>query len=394
MSNEEKKMTKYERKLEARKQQEAQEKKSRMQGRLIAAAVALVIVAAVLYTVIAGSMEKKAAMTETYITVGEHEITRAAYDYYYYDMVNQYLTMYSSWIPYLGLDTSKDFAEQQYDETRTWKDAFDQMAVEQIQQVKALMDKAEAEGWDYDTTADYEDFLDQLEEGAKNMGVDVDYYLEGVYGEYAELDYIKPLVEESIKAAVYGDELYEDFRPTEDEIDAYYEENKADYDLVDYYQAIFKAEVAEDATEEERKAAMDEQKALAEEMKSRLDAGEDFETVCAEYFPEEVKEDNETPHLKKGYSSFSMMDTYSEWMLDESRTKGDSLVAEYADSDRYYVVQFVERNYDENCEEDISDELATEAMTEYLDTLMPSYEVVDTNGVLNYLTLPETTIEE
>lgn len=69
---------------------------------------------------------KYAAVHNTYVKIGDHEITKVEYDYYYNNAVNSYLSMYGSYLPYMGLDTSKDFAQQQYTDNMTWKDYFDQ----------------------------------------------------------------------------------------------------------------------------------------------------------------------------------------------------------------------------------------------------------------------------
>ncbi len=74
MDNTEKKMTKYDRKIEARKQQAEKERKEKLRGRLIAGGVVVLILAAVLYTNLSSVFAKRAAIKDTYIKVGNHEI--------------------------------------------------------------------------------------------------------------------------------------------------------------------------------------------------------------------------------------------------------------------------------------------------------------------------------
>lgn len=405
--SEEKKMTSYERKMEARKQQAAKEKKEQKRNTLITVAVAAVIVVAILAGVIATSVKKNNAVNATYITVGDYEVTKVEYDYYYYDVVNTYLNLYSGWLPYMGLDTSKDFAEQQYDENMTWKDAFDEMTVAQIQQVKALNDEAAAKGFVYDRLAeDYANSIAGLAEAAAAYGLNTKTYYKAVYGDYASEKNLKPFMEQNLIASAYSAELFEQNRPDEAAIDTYYEEHKAEYDLVDYYETAFVANVGSEYTDEQKQEAMDEKKALAEEMIARLDAGEAYETLCEEYFPttetEETEESEETEeteeakdkHFCEDHTSMYMRTATTEWLTDESRKAGDYTLIEDTEYSRYMVVQFVDRTYDETCREAISNTLATEKQQEYLNGIIEDYEVVDVKGELVYLTLPEASDAE
>ena len=79
--------------------------------------------------------------------------------------MNNYINTYGSFISYLGLDTSVDFDKQQYDETKTWKDYFDQMTVdEQIKPIFALLDEAQKNGFTYDAAEDYDAYVASIQE--------------------------------------------------------------------------------------------------------------------------------------------------------------------------------------------------------------------------------------
>ena len=129
--------TKYDRKMEARRQQKLKDERQAKLTKMIAAAVGIVIVAAIVFSIVSPIIKKNQTLSGTYVKVGEHELTKLEYDYYYETTVNNYLNSMSSILPYLGLDTSGDFSKQQYTETMTWKDLFDEMTVEQIKQTKA-----------------------------------------------------------------------------------------------------------------------------------------------------------------------------------------------------------------------------------------------------------------
>lgn len=401
--NGEKPMTKYDRKMEARRLQAEKEKKARIRAWITGGAVVAVILAAVLYSSLSGVFAKKAALNDTYISVGEHDLTKLEYDYFYSSIVNNYLTTYASILPYIGLDTSTDFSEQMYDENLTWKDAFDQMTVEQVRQIKALVDDAKKQNFDYDTDADYAAFQTDFAETADEAGVSEEEYYTAVYGTYATESNVAEFIKETLLASAYRDHLTEQNTPSDEDIDAYYEENKKEYDKVDYYAVAFAADVAEDASDDEAKAAMEKEKSRAEEMKRRLEAGEDFETLSEEYFPAEADEEEtgeeedadpeeteETEAHRKTTTYTYVADAYGDWLYDESRKSGDLTVAEDEENHTYHVVKFMERIYDEDSKENISSKLASEKVNEYVEALLSSYEVKDVKGDLKYLTVPKT----
>ena len=149
-ANSNKTMTKYDRKMQARQEAALKEKKRSFFTR-IGLLVALICVIVII--IIVPAMKKQGAKN-TFITVGNHEVSQIEYDYYYSTAVNQFLTMYSSVLPYLGLDTTKSFASQQYNDTMTWQDYFDQMAIDFLLESKVLADDAKATNFNHDVDAD------------------------------------------------------------------------------------------------------------------------------------------------------------------------------------------------------------------------------------------------
>ena len=131
--NTEKVMTKYDKKVQKRKEAELAAKKQKNKSRLINAAIIIVLIAIVAYFPI----RKTVALTSTYMQVVDYKVTELEYDYYYNLSVSNYINQYSYMLSYMGLDTTKDFADQQYGEYMTWEDFFQEAAVENIRQAKA-----------------------------------------------------------------------------------------------------------------------------------------------------------------------------------------------------------------------------------------------------------------
>lgn len=393
----EKVMTRYDRKMEKRRVEAEKERKSWIRFKVISLLIVAAVAVAVIFSAASSAYRRYDALNKTYVKIGEHELTRLEYDYYYSNAVNSYVSMYGSYVSMMGLDPNTDFAGQTYpgNENMTWKDYFDQLTVTQIQQVKAMVDDAAAKGFEYDDTEDMAAYDADFKAQAEAAGAEAGIYYSALYGEYATESRIKPFVRENLLAAAYYEHMIEENQPADEEITAYYEENKIMYDTVDYRSFTFTADLAEDATDEDKAAAMKELKAQAEEMKERRLAGEDFEALCAEYAPEDQKENygGETEgSLVEGGSYYMIPVSLSEWMYDESRKEGDIIAVEDTASNRYYVAEFVARSNDEEATRtSIGNMMADEVVSEYTAELALKYEVTDVAGELKYLTIPEET---
>lgn len=396
----EKVVTRYDRKMAKRKEEEEKERKSWLRFKVVSIALLVVVAAAALFSIGSSVYRKNKALNSTYVKVGEHELSRVEYDYYYNNAVNNYVTMYGSYAAMMGLDLNTDLAEQVYpaDERLTWKDYFDQMAMMQAQQVKALADDAAANGFEYDNTEDMASFDADFEAQAESAAVTADDYYSALYGDYATRSTIRPFVEENMLASAYYSHLVENNQPADEDVQTYYEENKEYYDTIDYRSLSFAAETEEDADDAAREAAMEEQRARAEEMLDRLDAGEEFEALCQEYAAEDQKENygGETDgSLTEGASYAAVPAVISEWMYDEARKEGDTAVLEVEGGTRCYVVEFISRENDpEATSQSIANMMANQTVTEMVTELVTKYEVTDVAGDMKYLTVEDETVAE
>ena len=383
------KMTNYDRKLQARREAEAKEKKQNIMTGIIAAAIVVCIIA----VLIVAPIMKKKAVYDTHVIVGEHEVSLMEYNYYYASTVNQFLNMYSSVLPYLGLDTSTSFAAQQYTEDLTWQDFFEHMTRGLIVETKTLVDAANANNFSYDVAADYAYYTASITSAAQTEGISEKQYYESFYGDYATKEALQPIMEEYLFGQAYYNSLLESNAPTDEEITAYYEENKKDYDTVDYRIFTISADVAEDADEATVTAAMDAAKVKADAMAERVKAGEDFAELCREYAPEDKKESyaDDNASLKEDFSYTSSNTLCNDWLFDEERAVNDVTVTANIASNSYYVVTFLGRTFDEAKREDISSTLASEAVATQLEVLVKDYVIKDTKG--NVIYTPGDTLE-
>lgn len=372
----EKQMTRYDRKLARRKEQEEKEKREARLLKIGGIAVAVVLVCAVAAAIAVPLYRKHQAVNGTYVTVGSHSVSRQEYDYYYYDLLNSYKTMLASFGGG-GVDFDGDLSTQMYSADQSWQQFFDEMTMEQLKRNKALNDKADADGFTYDDTEDYQSYTDSVSAAAENAGLSVEEYRKQIYGSYITADAAEKYAKQSLRANAYYEELAAQNAPSAEEIRQTYEADKASYDKVDYRSFAFTADIEEGASEEEIAQAMKEIQTRAEEMENRLRAGEDFNALCAEYAPEDQKESYQSEDSDKSLHSDT---TYSgvptalkEWMFDESR-KADDLTVQTDESSHYcYVAQFIERKYDETTEDTISSNLSHDRAEEIINSLVENY---------------------
>ena len=364
--------TRYDRKMEKRRKQKEKEEKEEKAAKIIGRILGIAIVAALVIIVGTSVFSRVSAVKGTYIQVGDATISKLEYDYYYNSTVNSYITSYGSILPYMGLDTSADFDTQAYSDNLSWKDAFDE-------------------------DSEYDSFLEGVKTAASEAGQSLSKYYKQAFGEYATPANTKDFVKESIVASAYYNKLLEDKAPTEDEIKAYYEENKIDYDKVDYKHYTFTADVSEDASEEEISKAMDEIKAKAEEMAKAREEGEDFEALCEEYNGTEAASEDDANaetaypyNEEQGKYCTSMSTLLSDWLFDDARQEGDVTVLTDEDAHKCYVVEFDSRYFDEADNDSISSTIASQRVSDYVDEIAKEYENVDGKGHLKYLTVEES----
>lgn len=392
----EKKMTKYDLKMQRRKEEELRQQRKARYSAIIGVVVVLLIVGVLGWKFYEGYQDKHG----TYVTVGDHDVQRSEYEYYYYSGINNLYSYYGNYLSYMGLDLSKPLDEQAYMESMTWKDYFDQHAVSQLKQVYALTDAAEAEGFEYDASADVDAFVESIETGAANANMSAADYLKSSYGTLATMDNVKSFVEKSSIATAYYNSIEDATEVTDAEVSAYYDENKDNYDSVDYLACKIAADMPEEETaaaeetttsaaeteadgetetagetaanqtettapetetagetetlsEEEKAAqeaekeaaeaaAMAEAKEKADEMLNQISDEASFEDLYADYATDTAVELRKTNTKKSSISPTGV----AQWLFDSARQAGDTTVIEDTTGNAYYVVYFIDRYLD------------------------------------------------
>ena len=370
---EQKVMTKYDRKVQKRKEEKEKEKKEER----ISTTIGIVVLVALVCLVASFPIRTYLATHETYVVVNGEAVNKVEFDYQYNLTKNNYITQYGSYLTYFGLDTSKDLSTQMYSDTLSWQDYFEQLAVDNLKQSKALKAAAAAEGFTYDTTDEYNTFKETIKASAEASGVSEKEYIRSIYGGYATMSRIEQYVKNDMVMNAYYEKLQEDNAPSDDEIQSYYDENKASYDSVDYRLTTINAELPTEPTEladpVDETAAADTanttdgtttadttqdtayQPSDAEIAKAMEDA-----KVLADDAEQTVAKDGEA-HENEKKSSVNYL--ISDWLFDDARKAGDTTVITNDNSHCYYVVAFEQRYLDETLSADVRVIIPTEDKT-------------------------------
>lgn len=321
-----------------------------------------------------------------YFKINDISVSELKFNYYKTNVENAY----AQYFPYIGVDTSKPFSEQIYDEETgmSWEDFFIWQAAESLRQNIALAEEAAAKGITIDVEDDYKNYMDALDSYAAAEGIAADDYLADMFGEGATVEALEPIVKEEIAAFAYYTHLTEITSVTEEEVTNEYNTNRNYYDSVDYHMLDISAGLSEGATEEEIETAMAVAEQKAREMLDKVKAGEDFRQLCLTYASEETRQYYEDTEVDNSFclGVGMMMAPYpiADWLFHADRKPGESDVIVSKENQTCFVVKFEKRYQRENALEEIKTSLTEQAVFDYVEELMKKYTLNDPEGKVKY----------
>ena len=216
----------------------AAEKKSKVIYGIIAAL--FVIVAVVCLVINSGVLERNAKA----IAIDGEEFTAAELSYYYNAAMNSVAN--SQYGSYIGLntaapldtqvvsDTAKMFLGITGEEEMTWHEYFLDTAKDNMTQIKCLYDAAIDAGEDPNDEHVIEEIdatLELLDQYAAQSGYSTKEYLRLVYGKNMTIDLFRQIVSQTHVASHFESEYVASFTYDVAELEAYYGEHKADFDV-------------------------------------------------------------------------------------------------------------------------------------------------------------------
>lgn len=307
------------------------------------AIVAAVVIAAVLLVFNSSFFQNRA----TAVTIDGQNYTAADVNFYYTN-IYQYQQYYAM-MGMSALNPNVDPRDQVYDEETgdTWYDFMVDQAVTSLTQEVALATEAEKAGMSLseESRATVNNALSTLETSWLNAGyANRDTFLRTNLGSGMTYDKYVKCLERSALASQYANAHAESIQYTDEELDAYYTENKDDMDTYVLTHYLFQAKVptetdadgkAVERTEEETAALLEdakkEAKANAEALLARLEAGEDAAALEKEFADKLSYSFVSQPTLGSTVNAY-----YSEWAFDAARQDGDITMEEYAVGDSIY----------------------------------------------------------
>lgn len=298
--------------------------------------------------------------------------TVAEFNFYYYTIWNnytQYAQQYSAYGMDMGFDYTASPAEQEYSddyssmtgvtveelgvENPTWADVFKFSAIYQLIQVKYGTAMAEKEGITLteDEISEIDKAIEEVRTTAKENDYSIDRFLRTQLGNGIDEKLTHRVYEEQSLSGKYFTKLQEDTEAaiTDAQIEEEYNTNKDLYDLVSvrfYEFATEEPETADDATDEEVKAAVEkaqaETKAQADAFLAAVKDEASFISQAKKAILTADNESKDDPDKKTAFAdvTYADMEYYGEevakWIYDDARQVGDKTVIDSGDG--YYDV--------------------------------------------------------
>ena len=281
----------------------------------------------------------------TAVTVAGEKYSAAEVDYYYYSSIEQA----GSYLTYLGVDVRQDLDAQAYDETQSWGDFFRGQAVSALRQTASMYKEAVDNGYELSEAGReaIDSYSSTIDEYCETNGMTREEFLQTNYGSRMTNDIFMKHLTMRYTASEYEAHYRDTHVFTDEEIEAYYNDNKQDVDLASYELLTVNADftnvegVTEETTEytdEQISQAMDAAEATANGFLDRVNSGETLADIAQEY-----GERYYSNRTDVSYSSFTDY-AYNEWVFNENRTPGEPSMVQDTEHGCWYVIVMGERS--------------------------------------------------
>ena len=332
----------------------AEQKAAERKSNILYATVAIlfVIVAAGLWFYNSGIIQR----SQTAVTIDGEKYNAAETSYYYGQVYQNYASFYSA----MGMDPT-GLKSQPYggEDGKTYDDFFKESAVDNMKYIHAAVKAAKEANitLDSDDEAVVKTNVDSMKSAAANSGYGYSAYLKAMYGATMTSSVFESCLRDQVLAGKYAEQYGEEnFVYSDEDIQAYYEEHKDSYDVIDgAYITIDSAPEAKtddegnavEATEVEvaaaRLAAMD----TANKILADFEGGQSLEQLA------EAKE------LPYSTTISGASTTYGEWFYSAARKAGDAEIIEDDANSKIYVALFNGRERDASLDYSVRHVLVT-----------------------------------
>ncbi len=326
-------------KYELKKQKKAEAKAKEARALAIWKTVGILFIIAVIALIAYFPIRNVYNAKKTVFTVGKYNISQVEYDYYYNAVKDNYLTNYASLLSYMGVSANSDFSTVKYSDNLTFADYFQKLAVQQIQQNCGLKDLIAAEGYTADVQQTYDEIMESFKTEATQAGVSLKDYIKAKFGSYATVKNTKPIMLDAYTIGQYLIKVNEEKTPSDEELEAYYQENKDTYDLVSYYMTTVTADLPEEPTELADAEPVYNEEGVYQPSQAEVDAAMAEAKANAEFIMTTLVNDE---NLHENDNIDTVAYTVKSWLFDSARKAGDEDIIE-SSANSYYLVRFVSR---------------------------------------------------
>lgn len=294
----------------------------------------------------------------TAATVGDEKLSASDLSYYYYSARNSYYNTYYYYYSYLGYSMPGDDDVMDESTGQTYREYYMETALNNAATYTALYNEAVANGYSLsDVKDDLDAQLDSLKAQAASSGYSYGAYLRAMYGNYITASTVERLIGRELLASLYysdhGDELAETY--TQEQLEAYYDENADSLDTFEYSYLLINAEDVEDTDEDGNKLdedtvakleeqAMADAKVKADEALAKYEEGVSVADLIEEYEPA-----SSADHTTSVGSAISFSAVYYDKLM--GMKDGDSAVVEATSG--YYLVALHSRTLVEDPTRDV-----------------------------------------
>lgn len=350
-----------------------QEKKAKIR-KYVTMTASIAIVIGLVIGIVAVSLSKAPKLEKTVSGTSEkYEIDNAMMAYFMYGQYRSYVQKNSYYLPYFGLDTSKSLKSQKPagSTDTTWFAFFMNVAKNQVNELVALASTAQEKGLKLEEKElkEIDDTMKSIKEAAATNGfASVNKYLASYYVNGVTESAVRKCMELQYLASKYYTELTDTYTYTDAQIEKYADDNPDKFLKFDYIYYTFKSDAKSDATDAEKKKALEEAKAKADELKGKITDDKSFLELITEMekAKEEEKKKNETgtsaasgsgtsdkeekdytkSYIKKG-AAYEKDKDLTKWVDEKDRKVGDVTVIETKDGDTVtgYSVYYLTKTF-------------------------------------------------
>lgn len=350
-----------------------QEKKAKIK-KYVTMTASIAIVIGLVIGIVAVSLSKAPKLEKTVSGTSEkYEIDNAMMAYFMYGQYKSYVQNNYYYLSYLGLDTSKSLKSQNItgSDNMTWFAYFMNVAKNQVNELVALASTAQEKGLKLEEKElkEIDDTMKSIKEAAATNGfASVNKYLASYYVTGVTESAVRKCMELQYLASKYYTELTDSYTYTDAQIEKYADDNPDKFLKFDYIYYTFKPDAKSDATDAEKKKALEEAKAKADELKGKITDDKSFLELITEMekAKEEEEKKNETgtsaasgsgtsdkeekdytkSYIKEG-AAYEKDNDLTKWVDEKDRKVGDVTVIETKDGDTVtgYSVYYLTKTF-------------------------------------------------